>query len=103
MQEYRLDQRWPRLPVAEYAVVDAPVQRFEYRRRRCEIHVGHPKGQHVAVAVLVPLGRVAAAAVDDVIEVEIHGESLPIAQTAATITAFTGACRRSQAGRPSAL
>ena len=44
-----------------------------HRRRRREIHVGHPQRQHVAAGVLVPFDRIAAAAVDDGIEIECHG------------------------------
>ena len=45
--------------------------------RRGKIHVGHPQGKHVATGVLVPLERIATAAVDDAIEVEAAIAGLP--------------------------
>lgn len=61
-----------RLRIAEYAVLDPPPQRFDDGRRRTEIHVGHPHGQYVGIAVQLPFDRVRPAARDYFVEIVFH-------------------------------
>ena len=55
--------------IAEHAVVQAALQRFQDFGRGLEVHVGHPHGQ--LAGELVPLDTLGAAAVYDLVEI-IH-------------------------------
>ena len=68
-------QRVGRERVAEDPVGDARLERLDHRRRRGEVHVGDPEGQHV-VAVEVPLEAGGAPALDGGVEVEVHAQRL---------------------------
>ncbi len=58
VSEHRLRQRRPRPAIAEDAVLDAPPQCGQHRRRRGKIHVRHPQRQDVATGIPAPLDRV---------------------------------------------